>query len=164
MWRFVFNPSTNQPNQPTNQFNMEPINISLMLVWWLCKQRNNSSPANLHRHHSLPATTYGSFRKGKRRVTRLVVVVVVVFAVCWLPIQVNIWTLRSIQLLACAFMCGNPKINIKRVSHHSWRDEISLSICGIVLGTKKAPTTNISIILSIIIRHYCYYYYYYHNY
>lgn len=31
------------------------------------------------------------YRKGKRRVTRLVVVVVLVFAVCWLPIQVNIW-------------------------------------------------------------------------
>lgn len=30
-------------------------------------------------------------RKGKRRVTRMVVVVVLVFAICWLPIQVNIY-------------------------------------------------------------------------
>lgn len=28
-------------------------------------------------------------RKGKRRVTRMVVVVVLAFAVCWLPIQVT---------------------------------------------------------------------------
>lgn len=28
-------------------------------------------------------------RKGKRRVTRLVVVVVLVFAICWCPIQVE---------------------------------------------------------------------------
>lgn len=35
-------------------------------------------------------------RKGKRRVTRMVVVVVLAFAICWLPIQVS-WTFS----LAC---------------------------------------------------------------
>lgn len=68
--------------------------FALMLVLMVFKQRN--APSNPC-HQYLRPTEYGirvcgrsANRKGKRRVTRLVVVVVVVFAVCWLPIQVNI--------------------------------------------------------------------------
>lgn len=51
--------------------------------------------------HNKKKTTYDAvvYRKGKRRVTRMVVVIVLVFAICWLPIQVNIcWlTLRCLH-------------------------------------------------------------------
>lgn len=46
-----------------------------------------------------------SNRKGKRRVTRMVVVVVLVFAFCWLPIQVNINIAISFNFPSCFFCC-----------------------------------------------------------
>ncbi|XP_055294786.1 allatostatin-A receptor-like isoform X2 [Sitodiplosis mosellana] len=51
-------------------------------------------------------------RKGKRRVTRMVVVVVLVFAICWLPIQI-ILVLKSLKLY------GNSHITviIQIISH-----------------------------------------------
>ncbi|XP_031626002.1 allatostatin-A receptor-like isoform X2 [Contarinia nasturtii] len=51
-------------------------------------------------------------RKGKRRVTRMVVVIVLVFAICWLPIQI-ILVLKSLKLY------GNSHITviIQIISH-----------------------------------------------
>ncbi len=47
------------------------------------------------------AGSSGRSLRGKKRVTRMIVVVVGVFAVCWLPIQVRLITRVQITLLDC---------------------------------------------------------------
>lgn len=73
----------------------------IWLVSMAFKQRN--APTNPRHQYLRP-----NRRKGKRRVTRLVVVVVVVFAVCWLPIQVNIWTACFFWILG--FCIGRSRV------------------------------------------------------
>lgn len=40
-------------------------------------------------NRSLEYNKYYFFRRGKKKVTRMVVIVVLAFAICWCPIQVS---------------------------------------------------------------------------
>ena len=41
--------------------------------------------------------------RAKRRVTRLVVIVVVIFAACWLPMQVHLYSTKYLSIRALAY-------------------------------------------------------------
>lgn len=80
-------------------------------------------------------------RKGKRRVTRMVVVVVLAFAICWLPIQVsplrtgNYYYSAWSDFIITNFVKGNKCEVKKKLTHNSTYKNIVVQCVTLLSAT-----------------------------